>query len=68
MRVCNHGCDITRILIGYVLSDARFDWVVGNMSVYQEIRFQLTSKKPAFSFICRIIFEKDFIKAIEHFF
>ena len=36
MRVCKHGCDITRILIGYVLSDARFHWLVGNMSVYQE--------------------------------
>ena len=25
MRVCKHGCDITRILIGYVLADARSD-------------------------------------------
>ena len=28
MRVTKHGCYITRILIGYVLSDARFDWLV----------------------------------------
>ena len=34
MRVCKHSCDITQILIGYVLSDARFDWLVGNMGVY----------------------------------
>ena len=68
MRVCKHGCDTTRILIGYVLSDARFDWLVGNMSEYQENLFQSRSKKPAFSFICRIMFEKYFIKAIEDFF
>ena len=37
MRVCKQGCDITRILIGYVLLDARFDWLVGNMSAHQEI-------------------------------
>ena len=40
MRVWKHGCDITPILIGYVLSDVRFDWLVGNMSVYQESLFQ----------------------------
>ena len=40
-----HGCEITRILIDYVLSDARFDWLVGNMSVCQENLFQSTSKK-----------------------
>ena len=34
MRVCKHSCDITQIVIGYVLSDARFDWLVGNMGVY----------------------------------
>ena len=43
MRVCKHGCDIIRILIGYVLSDAHFDWLVGNMSVYQENVFQSRS-------------------------
>ena len=36
---------ITRILIGYVSSDARFDWLVGNMSVCQENLFQSRSKK-----------------------
>ena len=36
MRVSKHGSDITQTFIGYVLSDARFDWPVGNMSVYQE--------------------------------
>ena len=30
----------SRILIGCMLSDARFDWLVGNMSVYQENLFQ----------------------------
>ena len=69
MTVWKHGCDITRILIGYVLSDARIDWLVGNISVYQENLFQSKSKKnPAFSFTCGIIFEKYFIKAIEVFF
>ena len=37
MRVCKYSCDITRILIGYVLSDAHFDWLAGNMSAYQEV-------------------------------
>ena len=45
MRVCKHGCDITRIWIGYMQSDARFDWLVGNMSVYQENLFQSRSTK-----------------------
>ena len=36
-----HSCDITRIVIGYVLSDVRVDWLVGNMSVYQENMFIL---------------------------
>ena len=40
-----HGCDITQILIGYVLSDARFDWLVRNMSMYQENLFQTRSEK-----------------------
>ena len=47
MRVCKHGCDITRILIGCVLSDARFDWLVGNMSVYEANLFQSRSKKTS---------------------
>lgn len=44
MKVCKHGCDITRSLIGYVLSDTRFDWLVGNMSAYQEHLFRSRSK------------------------
>ena len=69
MRICKHSCGIIRILIsyvivstnyGYVLSDARFDWLVGNMSAYQE--------KTTFSFICRIVFEKYFKMAIEDYF
>ena len=47
MRVCKNGCDITRILIGYVLSDARFDWLLGNTSVYQENLFQARIKKTS---------------------
>ena len=63
-----HGCDITRIWIGYVLSDARFDWLVGNMSMcIKKICFN-----QEFSFICFFhlsnYFEKYFIKAIEDFF
>ena len=68
MTVWKHGCDITRILIGYVVSRGRFDWLVENMSVYQEICFNQEVKKPAFTFICRIISEEYFIKAIEDFF
>ena len=45
MRAWKHGCDIIGILIGYVLSDVRFDWLVGNMSVCQESLFQSISKK-----------------------
>ena len=48
MRVCKHGCDITQILIGYVLSEVHFYWLVGNMSVYQESLFQSRSKKQHF--------------------
>ena len=33
MRLCKHGCDMSRVLIGYVLSDARLDWLVGNISI-----------------------------------
>ena len=44
MKACKHGCDITQILIGYVLSDAHFDWLVGNTSVYQENLFQSRTK------------------------
>ena len=36
MRVRKHGSDIMQTLIGYVLSDARFDWPVGNMRAYQQ--------------------------------
>ena len=43
MRVWKHGCDITRVLIGYMPSDARFGLLVGNMSVYQENLFQSRS-------------------------
>ena len=58
----------SQILIGYVLSDVRFDWLVGNTSVYQENLFNQEVKKIAFSFTCQVIFEKYFIKAIEDFF
>ena len=36
MIVCKHSRDITQILIVYELSHVGFDWLVGNMSVYQE--------------------------------
>ena len=68
MRVWKQGCDITRTLIGYVLSDASFDWLVGNMSVYEENLFQSRIKKSSISVICRIILKKYFIKATEDFF
>ena len=63
MRVCKHSCDITQILIGYVLSDAPFDWMLGNMGMYEENLFQSRSEKTASSFICRINFEKYFYKS-----
>ena len=48
MRVWQHGHDITQILIGYVLSHAHFDWLVGNMNVYQENLFNQEVKNPHF--------------------
>ena len=36
LGVYKHGSDIARILIGYVLSDLRFDLLLGNMGVFQE--------------------------------
>ena len=39
VRVWKQCCDITRILIGYVLSDACSDWLVENMRAYQEHLF-----------------------------
>ena len=52
-RVCWH-------FIGYVLSDARFDWLVGNMSAYQENLFPSRSKQhfPPLSNYSREIFYK----------
>ena len=51
MRVCiKRGCDISQNLIGYELSDARFDWLVGNMSVCQENLFQSKSEKTSIFF------------------
>ena len=68
MRVRKHSCDITRILIGSVLSDARFDWLVGNIwACIKKICFDQQLKKNSISFICRIIFEKYFIKATVEF-
>ena len=32
-------------MIGYVLSEVRFDWLVGNMSMCQENLFQSKSEK-----------------------
>ena len=32
LGLCKHGCDITRTLVGYVLSGVRFLWLVVNMS------------------------------------
>ena len=65
IRVCKHRCDITRILIGYVLSDARFDWLLGNRSVYQENLFQSRSKKKHFPSFVELLLRN--IKAIEAF-
>ena len=67
--VCKHFCDITRILIGNVLSEAR--WLVGNMSMYQENQFQSKSKNTTTTRIFPHLsnyFEKYFIKAIEEVF
>ena len=40
VRVWKHGCDTRQILIGYMPSDALFDWLVENISMYQENLFQ----------------------------
>ena len=61
MRVYKHGCDSTRILINYVLSDVRFGLLVENMSAYQGNLLRSRSKWTAFSFMCCINFEKYFI-------
>ena len=36
MKVCRHGCDITQILIGYVLSDAGLDTNGSQLATAQE--------------------------------
>ena len=51
MTVCEHGCDITRLLNGYVFSNARFDWLVGNMNAYQENFDQEVKKQHVPSFV-----------------
>ena len=51
MIIRKHSCDITQILIGYELSDVGFDWLVGNMSVYQENLLCSRSKQTTFSFM-----------------
>ena len=67
MRESKRGFGITQILIGCVLSDARFDWLVGNMSLYQENLFQSRSKKkPAFSSVCRIILRLGFAELVSN--
>ena len=68
IRVWKHGCDITQILIGYMPSDSRFDWLVGNMSVCQENLFHSRIFLHLFPSIVELSFEKYFIKAIEDFF
>ena len=66
MRICKlHGCDITWILIGYVLSDARFDGLVGNVTACKS-KNQKGNKQHFPSF--QIIFEKYFVKSIDYFF
>ena len=35
-----------KIFIGYVLSNARFDWRVGNMSAYQENSLDCCPQHP----------------------
>ena len=43
MRACKHGCESRRIFIGFVLSDARFDWLVENMKLHRALVAQLLS-------------------------
>ena len=68
MRVCKHGCDITRIFIGYLLSDARFDFLVGNMSVYQENLFQSRGRRTRVCLHLSNYFGEIFLKAKEDIF
>ena len=53
--------------MSYVLSDAYFDLLGGSISAYQEKLFRTRSKKKYF-FICPIMFETYFIKALDDFF
>ena len=66
MWVCRVRCDYTRILIGYVLSDANVDWLVGNMSAYRE-NFDQEVKKQHFSSFIES-FSRSSLKAIKDFF
>ena len=56
------------ILNGYVLSYARFDWLVGSMSVYQENLFLKKVKKQQFPSFVDFFFEKYFGKQWRTFF
>ena len=52
MRVCKYGSDTTRILISYVLPDARFDCLVGNLARIKKIYFaQEVNKQYIPSFV-----------------
>jgi len=63
MRVSKYGCDITWILIGYALSDVRFDWLVANMSEYQEYLFRSRSKKTTIFLHLSDYFREMFYKS-----
>ena len=67
MRVRKHGYDITRILIGYVLSDVHFDWLVGNNEHVSRKSVSIKKLRSRFFLICRIVFEKYVIKVMEVF-
>ena len=53
---------ITGILIGYVLSNSHFDWLIGNMSIYQEnlfsvLFFSILVHKPHFPSFVKLFSE-----------
>ena len=70
MRICKHSCGIIRILIsyvifstnyGYVLSDARFDWLVEIRARIKKNYFDQEVNKQHFpSFV--ELFSKNILK------
>ena len=55
----------SQILIGYVLSDARFDRLVGNVRVYQEICFNEEVKNLHFPSFVELSFRGSWLLFVD---